>query len=264
MKPPLQTLLLLTLILGLCLTGCAAKTDTGAPVGASSAESFSLDDYDDEEIHYSDPLEPWNRFWFAFNDFALLKIMKPLHGGYRKITPPSLRNGISNFSYNLGAPLRMANSLLQGKFGQAGVEAGRFFINTVTSLGFARVADRDEVLVADYTPETANFNGTLRAWGLPTGAYIIWPLLGPSSVRGTVGMVGDAFMTPQSYVLEAPVSFGTNAFFRFNDLEQTLSAYESMAIDPYAAIRSGYFSLIRRQSIPLDLYGSSMDMGLFQ
>lgn len=235
---------------------------------AASGDSAGLDDYEDDYdvVRYSDPFEPWNRFWFNFNDIALLKVMKPLHKGYRAVTPARLRSGLSNFSHNLRMPVRFANSILQGKFAQAGVEFGRFFINTVTSLGFARVADRDKVLIDDYTPETATFNDTLAAWGLPGGPYLVWPILGPSSARGTVGMVGDGFMTPQNYLLPWEASLGSNAFFSFNDLERVIDAYETMnrmAVDPYAAVRSGYFSLLHRQDIPLSLDHAGMKMDFF-
>lgn len=256
---------LLLFALCLCTAGCSSKqpqapednltleSELFYPGGVQSNEAISLDDYDDDDeyayTNFSDPLEPWNRVWFRFNDVTLLYVIKPVYTGYATVTPEKVRSGISNFAYNLKAPLRMLNSILQGKFAQTGVEFGKFFINTITSLGFADVAQRHEPRYL-HEPEKLNFGHTLAYWGIPSGPYLVWPLLGPSTVRGSVGSAGDAFLSPETYVLNWPTSLSTGTLFTINGMGEVISGYETMrrmALEPYAAVRNGYFSLIRQR-----------------
>lgn len=251
--------LLITLILATA-SGCASKNEniqsitdpnvqTAAAAPQASPAEFSLDDYDDEPTLVAyDPFETWNRFWFGFNDFILLKVVKPVHQGYSFIVPEKMRSGIDNFTDNIAAPVRLVNSLLQGEFGQAGVEFSRFFINTITSFGFADVASTNKPRF-EYHPESATFGGTLAAWGLPEGAYFVWPFLGPSTARGTLGMAGDSFLRPESYFL----SFGQNMSFHgglmFNSSDDMYMPYEKAtqaALDPYVFIRNTYLTFLRK------------------
>jgi phospholipid-binding lipoprotein MlaA len=242
-----------------CLTqaGCsAARTQEASlssaplPYGEAAAEAeSSLDDYDDEEYGKSvrDPFERWNRFWFRFNNALLLKALKPAHGAYARVVPAPIRAGLAHFRHHLAAPVRFANSLLQGKLTQAGVEFGRFFINTVTSLGFADVAALNRPLFP-YHPESATFGHTLGVWRLPEGPYLVWPLLGPSTLRETAGLAGDWLMAPQSRFLPWQATMGVSAGLAFNVLEQTYVPYEMLmdiALEPYSAMRYAYLSRLR-------------------
>lgn len=216
---------------------------------ASFDDDFSLDDYDDpEQPEFADPLEPWNRFWFRFNDVMLIHVFKPLHTGYARAVPASLRGGLSHFAHNLASPVRFFNSLLQGKFTQAGVEFGRFFINTVTSFGFADVASQNKPLYP-YHPETENLGHTLGVWGLPQGPYIVWPFFGPTTIRGTFGRVGDAFMTPQNYAVPLVASLSVSTGLTFNGLDSVYGPYEQVtkaSLEPYVAIRNAYLTLLQQ------------------
>lgn len=222
-------------------------------ISSASSSEFSLDDYDDDFADSAqaifDPLEPWNRFWFGVNEVLLLKVIKPVSKGYTTVVPQTMRNGLANFWNNLRMPVRFVNALLQGEFAQSGVELGRFFINMVTSLGFANVADKERPLYPHH-PETLNFNYTLGKWHIPAGPYVIWPLFGPNTVRGTVGVIGDSFMQPQRYFLHGAESFGSSAFFTFNSIDSTISAYETLlkiSLDPYISLRSGFFTRMVQQ-----------------
>ncbi|MCH5276266.1 MAG: VacJ family lipoprotein [Desulfovibrionaceae bacterium] len=234
----------------------ASHADSGpgpAKGGASldiPGDDFSLDDYDDDSpaVAVSDPFESWNRFWFDFNDVLLLKVIKPVHEGYSKVLPASMRSGISNFAHNLGAPVRFFNSVLQGKFTQAGVEFGRFCINTMTSLGLADVASQSKPLYP-YHPETENFGHTLAVWGMGEGPYLVWPFVGPSTARESVGMVGDLFAAPHNYFLNWQTNLASSVGFRFNDMDKLYKPYEqvvSASLEPYIAVRNGYLLLLRR------------------
>lgn len=232
-----------------------ARSESSAVSAAAESPSqdnddFSLDDYDDDSpaVDVSDPFESWNRFWFDFNDALLLKVIKPIHEGYSKVVPGSMRSGISNFANNLGAPVRFLNSLLQGKFTQAGVEFGRFCINTMTSLGLADVASQSKPLYP-YHPETENLGHTLAVWGMGEGPYLVWPFFGPSTARGTLGMIGDAFAAPHNYFVTWQANLATSVGFRFNDMDKTYTPYEQViaaSLEPYIAVRNGYLLLLRR------------------
>ncbi len=202
-----------------------------------------LDDYDEpEKPLISDPLEPWNRFWFAFNDIFYLKIAKPVYSGYAYITPKEFRSGLKNLLAHILFPVRFVNSLLQGKFQAAGVEFGRFIINTAVGLGGLIDVAKDVKAVVEVDPSGEDFGQTLGTWGVGHGFYIVWPLIGPSSLRETVGLGADQFLNPLFYFNGIP-PIGVNAGLRFNSLDNILQAYEDLnkaAVDPYVATRDAY------------------------
>ena len=143
---PFRANLLRVLLLGLFLSlgACASRQDT-LPTTVETSQSAvdaepDFDDYDDDDAGTADPFESWNRVWFGFNDTLMRHVLDPAYRGYSHIVPEKVRGGISHFRENLKAPVRFVNHLLQGEFAQAGVEIGRFIINSCTSLGFADVA----------------------------------------------------------------------------------------------------------------------------
>ena len=126
----------------------------------------TLDDYDNEPIQsISDPIEPWNRFWFHFNDIFFLYVAKPAYTAWETVTPHQLRSGLKNFFSNLLFPVRFVNNILQFRFFEAGVEFGRFVINTTSSAGFADVAKGHKTIVP-IDPTGEDFGQTLGRWGL--------------------------------------------------------------------------------------------------
>ena len=242
-----------------------AQELSAAPEPADTEDYGGLDDYDDfseeDAALQNDPLEGWNRFWFRVNDWFLQYLVKPLHKGYAFIVPEAIRSGISNFAHNVTFPVRMANSLLQGEFAQAGVEFDRSLVNFMVSLGFADVASQSKPLYP-YRPETENFDYTLGVWGVPDGPYFIIPFLGPSTVRGAVGETGDAFMKPQDYLLGWEISIAGSAFFAFNNADSLYKAYAQItesALEPYVALRNAYLSMRRNQQLNLTLTSNAQD-----
>ena len=156
-----KALLILLVAFVFSCAGCAARQgESAAPLTvASSAEGApsstvvsddAFEDYDDDGVSdISDPLEGWNRFWFKFNDVMLLHVIKPVYTGYTAVTPQPLRTGLSNAFHNLQTPVRLVNCVLQGRFGEAWVEFGRFIVNTTAGFGgvfdVAGAARRDSV-----------------------------------------------------------------------------------------------------------------------
>lgn len=246
--------LLLTLTLG--LTGCASKTDESSPpveAAQSAVQSMGEDrfeDYDDEHVVViADPLEPWNRFWFGFNDIFMLRILKPVYAGYVAVTPEELRSGLSNLLHNLQTPVRIVNRLLQGEVSMAGVEFGRFVVNSTVGFGgLINVAAKDKPL-RPFDEQGASFDRTLAVWGAGEGFYLVWPLYGPSTARGTVGLAGDYVASPffwgasQFDVAGFWLATGSETALKFNNLGGLIDAYESltkMAVEPYTAVREAY------------------------
>lgn len=221
----------------------------GLPPGAITVEpdgaqaAGSLDDYDEEPVaSIADPIEPWNRFWFHFNDIFFMYIAKPAYQGWTWLVPECFRAGLSNFFHNLLFPTRFINNLLQFRFLEAGVEFGRFMMNTMSSAGFANVAKNKKTIVP-VDPSGEDFGQTLGRWGFGQGFYVVWPFIGPSSLRDTIGRVGDYFTDPLFYVRPWELSTGLEVGFRFNDLGDVLPTYEdlkSIAVDPYLAMREAY------------------------
>lgn len=115
---------------------------------------------------------------------------------------------MKNFFSNILFPVRFINNILQFRFMEAGVEFGRFFINTTTSAGFADVAKGLKTVVP-VDPAGEDFGQTLGRWGLGHGFYLVWPFIGPSSARDTVGRVGDLFAEPMFYLQPWELSAAT-------------------------------------------------------
>ncbi len=218
---------------------------TGAATETSPADEYAdiMDDWNDDEPQTDiwDPAEPLNRYIFTFNDRLYFWGLKPVATVYSKIIPEPLRIGMENGWENLSAPARFANCLLQLRFKQAGIEAARFFINTV--LGIGGLGDPAERMF-DLQPVTADLGQTLGKWGVGFGPYIVLPFIGPSSPRDAIGMAGDSYLTPLNYYIG---SFWQGAAIRagreVNRRSLRLGEYEDFkaaSLDPYVAVRSAY------------------------
>ncbi len=204
----------------------------------------SLDDYDDTvKPTISDPLYPWNRFWFGFNDIFYIHVARPAYRVYDFIMPDEFQSGLKNFLHNILFPVRFVNCLLQGKPKAAGVEFGRFIVNSTVGFGGFINVTKGRKTVVDVDSIGEDFGQTLGVWGVGHGFYIIWPFIGPSSARESVGLIGDYFMDPTFYLQPWELAWGTAGTLRFNSLGEILPTYEDLskaAVDPYVAMREAY------------------------
>lgn len=245
--------------------GCAASSPAAAPVeqpvSAEDGQSVVDDDYFDDDDYlddYSasvviwDPLEPVNRFWFNFNDIILEYAAKPVSKAYNFVVPETGRKGLKNFFYNLRAPVRFINCLLQGEGQKAGIEFSSFFMNTI--FGFGGFVD----MASQYKPAGIDTNEdlgqTFGKWGMGEGLYLVWPFLGPSNVRDSLGGVGDYFM---GYYTNPITQFGdfnwtvevgisaVNALNSLGDIIKAYDAFKEIAVDPYSSMRDGITQLRR-------------------
>lgn len=200
-----------------------------------------------------DPLEGINRGIYKFNDVADRYAMKPVAKAYKAVAPTPVRTGISNFFSNLGTLTTVVNDLLQLKFAQAFSDAGRFVINTTFGIaGFIDVAGMDNI-----PKHQEDFGQTLGYWGVGSGAYLVLPILGPSSVRDASGLVIDTVTSDPIQYLHNIGQVRTYNQVRAVQLvdrrTQLLDAtdlVDNASIDPYAFMRDAY--LQRRASLVQD------------
>ena len=190
------------------------------------------------------PLSPWNRAMFHFNDKFYFWALKPLARGYKAITPNFIRTGVKNFFRNITAPIRLVNCILQAKGNAAAVEFSRFVVNTTIGvLGFGSPADKYPKLAS---PDAEDLGQTFGRYGLGNGFYLVWPILGPSTLRDSIGRAGDFFLDPVSYVSPTEASIGIRAFDTVNNTSFRIGDYESLkksAVDPYTALRDVYLQV---------------------
>ena len=135
----------------------------------------------------NDPLEPYNRGMATFNDNVDKAVLKPVATVYTTITPPMARTGVSNFFANLGDAWSFVNNVLQLHAEGALNSAVRFSVNTV--LGIGGLFDVASEMGVDRRRQ--DFGLTLGRWGVPTGPYVVLPLLGSSTVRDTLALPVD-------------------------------------------------------------------------
>jgi len=197
--------------------------------------------YKTQEI--SDPIEPVNRFVFGFND-ALDKILiTPLAKGYNAILPSFVRNSIQNFMHNLKSPLIIANNLLQGNIKNAGNATARFIINS--TIGVAGLVDVAKTQGFPYKSE--DFGQTLATWGVGDGFYLVLPILGPSSLRDTIGIAADSVADPVRIVTLNTdyewIYYTRNGIEGLDNRSRMIKAVYDLrrnSLDYYATVRSIY------------------------
>ena len=220
--------------------GESLRTDD--PAGPVADDDFDLleAELDEQAVEVADPLEPVNRIMYGVNDILHDWVLKPVSQAYKGVIPQPARLGIRNFFHNLTTPVRLANCLLQGKGDAAGTEFNRFVVNTTVGvLGFGDPAQDQFGL----QPAAEDLGQTLATHGLGNGFYIVWPLLGPSTIRDSVGMAGDLFLNPVCYVEHTETAIGISTVSFTNESSFHIGEYEafrSAALDPYVAMRQAY------------------------
>jgi len=195
-----------------------------------------------------DCFESFNRGTFALNQGLDKVIFKPAAKAYR-VLPSPIRGGTNNVLVNLSSLITIPNNVLQGEFKTAGVNTGRFIINTTVGiLGIFNVAKK--IGFSEYEKE--DYGQTLGVWGVGAGCYLVLPVLGPSTVRDTAGsfinaMGGDPYHNAsvhgnneylsKSQYISTKILSGVD--FRAKNLE-TIENLEKNSLDFYASVRSLY------------------------
>jgi len=199
---------------------------------------------EEESPRIADPLAPINKLMFYFNDKLYFWALKPVTQVYSHVIPEDFRVVFSNAYDNLKAPGRMLNNLLQLRFKSAGNELLRFVFNSFAGVGGLGDVAKDAL---GLRKQEADFGQTLGRYGIGHGVYIVLPVLGPSSLRDTVGVAGDRLMYPLTYISESDLTFGETAGIaaheKVNDTSFKIGDYESFkesAIDPYISMRDAF------------------------
>ena len=227
-----STVLLLCLA---CVGGCATLGSTGDP---------------------RDPFEGINRHVTSFNDFLDRTLVQPLIKLYKAITPEFLNIAISNFFDNLNDATVIINDFLQFKFRQMVSDLFRFILNS--TLGIAGLFDVSTDM--GMAKHNEDFGQTLGVWGFGAGPYLVVPLLGPSTVRDTVGRLalGTWFNSPTSYIGDRSIRLGLMALnyvdYRADNLSATKLIGEA-ALDKYEFTKNIY--LEHREDLIHDRNGES-------
>ncbi len=227
----------------------SAVTETGvqseAPVEGSEFDAFdefgAFDDEMEKNVaEVSDPFFYWNKAMYHFNDKLYFWVLKPAARGYKWAMPEPARVGIDNFFTNLGFPIRFVGCLLQAKGGAALAECGRFGLNTTWGIiGFGNPARKHPSL----NPSEEDMGQAFGKWGIGNGFYIVWPFLGPSTLRDSLAMVGEYFLDPLNYIHHTKYELGTKALDTVNHTSLHIGDYETIkasALDIYIAIRDAY------------------------
>ncbi len=213
--------------------------------GDTDADEYE-DEYGDADEGLSDPIYCWNYTWFVFNDCVYLWLLEPTAEGYSAVVPEQARGGVRNFFDNAMMPVRFVNCLLQAKGRAAVDEVTAFAVNTTIGIGGFRNVAGDMLL---YEPQSEDLGQTFGAWGAEHGFYLVWPFLGPSSLRDSLGMVGDSFISPINR-LPTDWNVGLRTCDVVNDTSFRIGEYEDVkraAVDPYSSFRDIYVQYRDRQ-----------------
>ncbi|MEK6593813.1 MAG: VacJ family lipoprotein [Pseudomonadota bacterium] len=196
-----------------------------------------------------DPIEPFNRGVYQFNDALDKALLKPAAEAYRGVLPQFVRTGVSNFFSNINDVIVALNNLLQGKLIDAVSDVGRIVVNSTA--GLLGVLDVATELGLEKHDE--DFGQTLGYWGMGDGPYLVLPLLGPKNLRDTVGLIVDYKTDPITYIdptRDRNIVQGVRIINRRSELLETSKILEAAALDPYEFVRDAY--LQRRRNLVHD------------
>jgi len=195
----------------------------------------------------ADPFEGYNRGMARFNDGVDDAVLKPTATAYQAVTPQPVRTGVTNVFANLGDLWSSVNNLLQLR-GEAALDSFvRFNVNTVFGIGGLF----DVASEAGIQRHKSDFGLTLARWGVPSGPYLVLPLLGPSTVRDTAALPVDwqgDLVTQIGHVPTRNSLYGFRAVNTRANLLNAGSVLDSAALDKYSFTRDVYLQLRAQQA----------------
>ncbi len=228
--------------------GFAQEQPATSAETSSSSEDDLLDsleeDYASEEaeaVQIADPHEPANRFVFGFNQFLDIAVLKPVAYTYRWVTPEPVRVAIGNVVNNTYAPITIVNAALQGDRDKVGDTTVRFLLNTTLGMGGLL----DVATLAGLPQYYEDFGQTMAAYGVPSGDYIVVPVLGPSTPRHLAGRAVDYLTNPLTWLLwdtSLLVSTTPTMATFVTQREANIEAFEAMESSPdfYEVAKTAY------------------------
>jgi phospholipid-binding lipoprotein MlaA len=222
------------LALALVASGCAT-TSGGAPRPVTGPGA--------------DPWENWNRKVYAFNDAIDRAVLKPVATAYVDYVPQPVRTGVSNFFGNFGDAWSAINNFLQGKIANGFQDVMRVGTNTVFGIGGLF----DVATEAGIEKQGEDLGQTFGRWGFGPGPYVVWPLLGPSTLRDSFALPADRYVSPLLLTDHDSTRGGIVVLGAVDQRAALLGAsrvLDDVALDKYAFTRDGY--LQRRRSLVYD------------
>jgi len=218
--------LLGVLVLGLLSAGC----------------STAATQQDEDIVRVSDPLEDMNRFFFSLNQRLDRNAGRPAATAYKDTVPQSVRSGLHNVLDNLGGPVTVANDMLQTRFSDAGIAAGRFLVNT--TVGVVGIFD----VATDWGLPGRNrdFGETMGTYGVPPGPYLVLPFRGSTDVRDFAGNYIDGYVSPLRYVRYDGRNYVGLMKSTLGSMDNratnlvTLKDIERASVDYYSTVRTLY------------------------
>jgi phospholipid-binding lipoprotein MlaA len=220
------------------LAGCATTSATSSAPAAAPSRAEQID-----------PWERWNRRVYRLNDKVDEKVLKPAATTYTKVVPEPVRRGVNNFFGNVSDVWSAVNNLLQGKLTNGLQDIIRVGTNTLFGLGgFLDVASE---FGADRQGE--DLGQTLGKWGMAPGPYVVWPVIGPSTLRDSIALPLDVQVSPALAMQSNAAKAATAGLQAVNQRANLLGAsnmLNDIALDRYAFVRDAY--LQRRRSLVYD------------
>ncbi len=205
-----------------------------------------------------DPWENWNRKVFSFNEGLDEKVLKPVATAYSNVVPHMVREGVDNFFGNAADAWSAINSFLQFKFGEG--FHGVMRVGTNSLFGVAGLLDPATEMGLERSPQ--DFGKTLARWGVGAGAYIVWPLYGPSTVRDSVALPLDRGASPAVLINDGAAVSGLTVLQIVNTRANFLAAgrmLDDIVLDKYTFVRDAYLQrrgtrLLGEDAYPDDSY----------
>jgi len=229
-----------------------AAGDSESP-SESAASSDDLWDEDDDDLFddfdfefesspnsFPDPLEGFNRKVFGLNMVIDKWALDPITRAYSFVVPKHVKLAIRSFFDNLNSFPIIVNDTLQIEWKDAAVATTRLAVNS--TLGIAGFFDPASQLGLEY--HESDFGQTLTLSGVPSGPYLVVPVMGPTNVRDGCGILVDSFLNPPSYALgffQLIYISGTSGLATREEHYQELKSLEASSVDFYATLRSAYY-----------------------
>jgi phospholipid-binding lipoprotein MlaA len=186
-----------------------------------------------------DPWERWNRKVFSFNEKVDENVLRPVATAYSNLVPSPARQAVDNFFGNFSDAWSAVNLFLQGRFKTGAQQTMRVAVNSVLGLGGLI----DIATPSGLDKNTEDLGRTLGYWGVKTGPYIVWPLLGPSSLRDSVALPANIYYSPAYLFEEGEYKFGISALQIINTragLLKVTDMLDGIALDKYTFVRDAY------------------------
>lgn len=244
----LRKLGMMLCLLASCLLAPVAAYGQNTPAAQPTTEAH-INVTTKGSVENVDPFEKFNRAMFDFNHALDSVLFEPLARGYRAVLPEPARNCVGNVFGNIGDVWVAFNNLLQGKLGDAVSDLCRVVVNS--TVGLAGCFDIASEMGLQKHNE--DFGQTLGKWGVGSGAYLVLPIIGSSTVRDGFGLVADIYADPVGHINHVPTRntlYGTRFVDRRASLLSAGELLGQVALDRYTFVRDSF--LQRRRSLIYD------------